>query len=330
MSEQPDWSCLRNPKLRNIVEKAYNYVMEQKAKGYQYLGFETGDIGVPFWDFRKLVYDYNIFKVIYHSSRHTDYFFTVPLEEVEKKLKEYSAGHEEVGSGEKLNITLSEPQELFAMIEVYDDYKWLIWKGLKKWIEGGKPAHFILAGSPATAKTMFLEIIEKKIGRTMYIAGEVARRGGFIERVIEGYGKWGKKWILEVDEIDKLDSDALKTIYNLMEGRLDIAVSGKQIRDNDVSIMVIASTNQYWRLPETLRSRFGKPLEFYTYNQEQYIKAVIKALKIENINEDLAKNIADKTASLGIRDVRIARQIARIVDNADEIDRVLKSMGYIK
>jgi Holliday junction resolvasome RuvABC ATP-dependent DNA helicase subunit len=64
--------------------------------------------------------------------------------------------------------------------------------------------------------------------------------------------------------------------------------------------MVIASTNQYWRLPETLRSRFGKPLEFYTYNQEQYIKAVIKALKIEEINEDLAKIIAEKTASLGM------------------------------
>ena len=327
MSVQPDWSCLQDAKYREIIERAYNYVKRLESEGKSWRDFELTDIGVQYWDFRKLVYNYNIFKITYHSSNHTFYAFTVPLEEVEKMLKS-SIVVEEKKVEEKLNITLSEPQELFAMIEGYDDYKWLIWKGLKKWIEGGKPAHFILAGSPATAKTMFLEIIEKKIGRTMYIAGEVARRGGFIERVIEGYGKWGKKWILEVDEIDKLDSDALKTIYNLMEGRLDIAISGKQIRDNDVSIMVIASTNQYWRLPETLRSRFGKPLEFYTYNQEQYIKAVIKALKIENVNEDLAKIIAEKTASLGIRDVRIARQIARIVDNADEIDRVLKSMGY--
>ena len=325
----PDWSCLNNPKYKEIIEKAYNHVKKLEAEGKSWRDFELAEIGVAFWDFRKLVYEYNIFKITYHSNKHTFYAFNVPLEEVEKILKGYTTIlEEETKVEEKEEIVVPEPNELFSAIEGYDDYKWLIWKGLKKWIEGGKPAHFILAGSPATAKTMFLEIIEKKIGRTMYIAGEVARRGGFVERILEGYNKWGKKWIIEVDEIDKLDSDALKTIYNLMEGRLDIAIAGKQLKDNNVSIMVIASTNQYYRLPEALRSRFGKPLEFYVYNQEQYIKAVMKSLQNEGVNENLAKSIAEKTASIGIRDVRIARQIARIVDNEEEIDKVLNIMGY--
>jgi len=319
-----NWACLENPKLRDYVVRALNHVKQLIAENKSWRDFELSDIGAPWWDFRKLVYDCGIFKITYKSSKHTFYTFTVPLEEVEAALNKYTAEKKEVEVSDVLKVPDS-PEELFSEIEGYDEYKWILWKALKKWVEGGLPAHFLLSGPPATAKTMFLECIEKRVGRTMYVAGEVARRGGFVERIIEGYNRWGKKWILEVDELDKLDADAVKTLYNLMEGRLDVAIAGKQVSD-DVNIMVIASTNQYWRIPEMLQSRFGKPLEFQTYNTDQYIKATIKALKLEGVNEQLAKVIAEKTAQYGIRDVRVARQVARLVDSADEVDKVLKIM----
>jgi len=324
-----DWSCLQDPRLREVIERALDHVKKLEAEGKSWRDFELHEIQTNWWDARRLVYDYGIFKITYKSSSHTFYAFAVPIEEVEAKLREVKAVPKEfkpTAVPDELRVP-DHPSKLFDLIEGYDDYKWLVWKALVKWAKGGRPAHFLLSGPPATAKTMFLECIEAKVGRTIYVAGEAARRGGFVERVIEGYARWGDRWILEVDELDKLDADAMKTVYNLMEGRLDVAVHGKQVQDR-VDVLVIATTNQYWRIPEALRSRFGKPLEFAYYNQEQYVKAVIKALENEGVPRHLAEAIAEKTAKLGVRDPRVARQVARLVDSEEEVDDVLRAFGY--
>ena len=321
-----DWTFLYNPKLREIVKRALEYVKKLKAEGKSWEDFELADIGAQWWDVRKLVYDYGIFKITYKSSRHTFYAFAVPIEEVEKMLRKFEVSPDKWGEPKEGEIKVPDsPEELFGVIEGYDDYKWIIWKGLKKWAKGGKPPHFLLVGPPSTAKTLFLECIENKVGRTIYVAGESARRGGFVERILEGFNRWGKAWILEVDEIGRLDSDALKTLHNLMEYRLDIPVSGKQISVKNVRIMVIATSNTLYNVPETIRSRFGQPLVFSAYSEEQYIRAAVKALtELEGIPKELAQEIAVKTAKMGIRDVRVARQIALIVDSKDEIDKAIK------
>lgn len=292
--------------------------------------WEIGDIGAEPWHVIKLL-RMGIVKRTYASSKHK-YYKLVDYELTLRLVQQYSSNLSKVKAKKKsgrlapkCNPVPSTPEELFDVVVGYDDYKWAIWKALKKWEKGAKPAHFLLEGPPATGKTLMIECIETKIGCCVYVASENARKGGLTDRIIEAYNVYGKQFILLLDEIDKMDSEAMKLLYNLMEGRLDISRRGSNIYDPDVRVMVIATSNQLYKVPEAIRSRFGKPLSFKYYGYDDFVEVSILVLtKLEGIEYELAEYISKYLADKGIRDPRVPRQIARIVDTKEEVDRVFK------
>ncbi len=321
-----------------IINKEYRSYLErilkkekELARKYpdkpEWQAWEVGDVGVPPWIVMKFM-NYGIVERVYASSRHR-YYRLVDREVIERVLGESkvssvrSHGTRKTHTSLK-NFRLPDMETLFKTVVGYDDYKWILWKAVKKWLKGSKPAHFLLVGNPATGKTLFMECLEKHLPNIVYVAGESARRGGFVERIIEAYNRYGKEFILLIDEIDKLDSDAMKVLHNIMEGTLDIPVHGKQLTVKDVRIMVIATSNRPEKIPESIMSRFGQPLVFKTYDEEDFVKVSIEVLKEEGIDEELARKIAEKLVSLGVRDVRIPRQVGRIIESEEDIDKVIE------
>jgi len=293
--------------------------------------WEVGDVGVPPWVVMKLLH-FGIVERTYSSASHK-YYRLVDRNTVKKILQEFDLGGKPVREAkhavskthtELKSFRLPSPEEMFHLVVGYDDYKWILWKGIKKWLKGSKPAHFLLVGDPATGKTIFVQCLEKHLPNTVYVAGETARRGGFVERIVEGYRRYGKDFILMIDEVDKLDSDAVKTLHNLMEGVLDVPVSGKQLTVKGMRVMVIATSNRPDKIPESIMSRFGEPLVFKAYDKDEFIEVSKRVLTDEGLDKVLAKKIAVRLAELGVRDPRIARQIGRIAENEEDVERVIK------
>ena len=323
--------ALQDKKLRKTLERIVKKESELRQKyptQSSWWDWEIGDIGVEPWHVLKLV-RMGIVERTYASRSHkyyrlVDYELTRQL--LSKPTKHLKKRLDTIMEDKNLCKPVPKSyEELFDVVVGYDDYKWLVWKALKKWERGHKPAHFLLTGPPATGKTIFVECIEKKIGCCVYVAAESARRGGFVERILDAYNTYGRKFILIVDELDKMDSEAMKILHNLMEYRLNITVHGKMIDDDKMRVMIIATTNQLHRVPEAIRSRFGNPLHFTYYDREQYIEVVKRVLTtFEGVSKELAEYIAVKTADMGIRDPRAARQIAQSVDTKEEVDKAIK------
>ncbi len=293
--------------------------------------WEVGDVGVPPWVVMKLLH-FGIVERTYASSSHR-YYRLVDRATVKRVLQEFERGGKpSEGAGRVVlkthtdlkPIKLPRPEEMFHLVVGYDDYKWIMWKGIRKWLKGSKPAHFLLVGDPATGKTIFVQCLEKHLPNTVYVAGETARRGGFVERIVEGYRRYGKAFILMIDEVDKLDSDAVKTLHNLMEGVLDVPVSGKQLTVKGMRVMVIATSNRPEKIPESIMSRFGKPLVFKAYGRDEFIEVSRRVLRDEGLDEALAEKIATKLAELGVRDPRVARQVGRIVEDEEDVERAIR------
>ena len=316
--------------LKKIIQKE-----EELDKRYpnnpDWRVWEVGDVGVPPWVVMKLLH-FGIVERTYASSSHK-YYRLVDRSAVKRVLQEFERGGKPTTGAERViakthtdlkSFKLPPPEEMFHLVVGYDDYKWIIWKGIKKWLKGSKPAHFLLVGDPATGKTSYVQCLEKHLTNTVYVAGESARRGGFVERVLEGYKRYGKAFILMIDEVDKLDSDAVKTLHNLMEGVLDVAVSGKQTTVKGMRVMVIATSNRPDKIPESIMSRFGEPLVFKAYDKDEFVEVSVRVLKDEGLDEKLASKIAVKLANMGIRDPRVARQIGRIVESEEDVDRAIK------
>ncbi len=324
-------TALQDPKLREVLKRIVDKETELRKKYPKHSSWwewEIGDVGGPLatWQVLKLV-NLGVVKRTYASRSHK-YFRLVNYELTKKLLEGYKVTPVKVRCGKArygCKPVPPTPDELFDVVIGYDDYKWILWKSIQKWQRGSKPPHFLLLGPPASGKSLLLDCIERKIGCVEYIAAEAARRGGFTERISAAYNTWGNRFILELDEIDKMDAEAKKIIYNLMEGKLVFTVSGKHLKDENVQIMVLASSNRPERIPEALLSRFGEPLRFKRYDYDTYVKVAKQVLiKLEGVFPDLADYIARRTADLGVRDPRVARQIARTVDTVDEAEKAIR------
>ena len=320
--------ALADDRLRNALKKILAKESELRKKypdKPSWWIWKLSEVGLRWHTLSRLM-ELNIVENVYSSSRNK-YFRLVDYDTVKRELERYEKLHKTQPRKKTCNPVPSSPDDLFEVVVGYEDYKWVVWKALRKWEAGYPPAHFLLVGPPASGKTMFLESIERAIGCVEYVAGEAARRGGLTTRIYKAYQNYGDRFILLIDEIDKMDFDALKVLYNLMEGKLNFTVKGKMLVVDDVRIMVLATANKIKGIPEAVLSRFGSPLVFRNYTKEEYIRVVGKALPLlEGVPEELARYIAIRTAEKGIRDPRVARQIARIAETREDVDRVMKIM----
>jgi len=235
-------------------------------------------------------------------------------ESVKKALEEYEKKIEERQQKALELTTQGLPEDLFDVIEGYDDLKRVI----KMSLQADEPVHILLVGSPGTAKTLFLMELERLGGR--FITAGTATKVGIRDIIYEELPR-----ILIIDEIDKIsDSDDLSSLLTWMEsGRIIIAKHG--LRDERRGKgWVFAACNRLKKIPPELIDRF-EVFHLKPYTKEEFIRVVTGYLtKRKKISEDLARYIAERVQEYSLS-VREARRIASMAKTKEDVDFLIKT-----
>jgi len=224
----------------------------------------------------------------------------------------------EVGGLEEEEYTiereLSVPDDLFEVVEGYDDIKDLLLRVIKN----ESQVHILFAGVPSSAKTMFLVEISR-LG-VPYILGSQSTKAGIAEVLFDT-----RPGILLIDEVDRIGSKDIAVLLSLMEtGIVSETKHGKQ-REVKLNTKVLATSNTTRMAPELL-SRF-MILRFRPYTREEFITVATNVLiKREAVDDALASYIAHRAWEIypGYADPRQAVRVARLAKSREEVDRVFE------
>ncbi|MEM0232893.1 MAG: AAA family ATPase [Candidatus Nezhaarchaeales archaeon] len=312
-----DWSFLEDDRLRAIVKRALEHVKKQQKEGRQWWNwFEAYDVKADWWLLRKLVYDYNVFKIVYKSANHTTYAFEVPIEEVEKRIQEYEESLRQTAKPLPTDGKITIPPDFWSTVEGYDDLKELFMASIRS----TKPVHILLIGPPGTAKSLMLMEVERLPGTVFVTAGTSTKAG--IRDVLLNY----RPRFLIIDELDKLtNSDDISVLLTLMESQRVIITKHREYKEEQVKTWVFASANTTRGLPPELLDRFWK-VYLKPYDRETLIRVVKSCLKkLEGIHDELAGYIAQRVADMGLS-VRDGVRVARVAKTKEEVDKFLNVM----
>jgi len=309
-------SLLGNPEIREALKKIIQYEEETEKKFREDPVFQGLD-ATPCWKIMDIPVEWHIVKKLLFAGvvkkfgkkyyvlkdREAVKEALIKFEYEQQKLKEKA---EEVISGEF-------PEDLFDVIEGYEDLKEFI----KMSLRAEEPVHVLLVGPPGTAKSLFLMEIERLGAR--FITAGTATKVGIRDVIYEELPK-----LLIIDEIDKIsDSKDLAALLTWMEsGRIIITKHGLQDERKGEG-WVFGACNTLRRLPPELLDRF-EVFHVKPYSKAQYIRVVTGYLtKRKNVPYELAHYIAEKVQEYSVS-VREAIRISRIAKTRDEVDKIIK------
>ena len=179
-----------NPEIRRVVAKALE-LEEEGASNTYYLGWEWHEIPVALPKLKVLVEE-EIVKINYRSRSTTTY-----MDLARQAL-------EAIGDGEVEADQI--PADLFDYIVGHDEVKhWL-----SKSLASPEPVHILLAGPPATAKSLFLEALGDLPG-AHYALGSSNSRAGIADFLINFQPR-----CLNIDELDKMKTEDCSVSLALM------------------------------------------------------------------------------------------------------------------
>jgi Holliday junction DNA helicase RuvB len=281
----------QNDALLSILE--YEQTHDPKEFG---LGWSWSDVRVSPATLNNLIL-MGLVEEKFHSNSYRGLLLTESGRAQAKELAETTEVREKP---ERKAVTLS--GDLFEDIIGHNDVKEL----LKASLLAEKPAHVLLAGPPALAKSLFLWDMERVCGeQALWLVGSATSKAGLWDLVAER-----EPQVLLIDELDKMNAADTAALLSLMEGgRLVRAKKGRGL-DVTLTIKVIAATNQVAKLSPELKSRFAiRKLE--PYDAAEY-RAVVKGVLVrrEEVNNELAEEIAEKLEGKS-QDVRDAVRVAR-------------------
>jgi len=313
MSEVDVLNYLRkHPEYTEILRRAVKVEEEHQGKK-GWLGWEWNDVRAFTATLNKLVVD-GLVTINFHSANFTHYKL-VDLEATKHALKDLETLKEQ--PMEKAEI----PEDLFSPILGYDDVKQLIRRSL----EGDKPVGFLLVGPVATAKSLFLEELNRIPGSSYHL-GSSSTKAGLTQFLLDVRPK-----ILLIDEFDKMNRNDYASLLSLMESGKVVETKYGRRREEHMDVWVFASCNTLRGIPPENVSRF-KPYVFHfkEYTKEDFIKVVEKFLvEREGVNPHLAKYIAGKV-SPHTRDVRAARGLGRLCETKEEVDKHVQILNKYK
>jgi Holliday junction DNA helicase RuvB len=211
---------------------------------------------------------------------------------------------------------LEVPEDIFEIIEGYEDVKVLV----RKVLESEKAVHLLFTGVPSSAKTMFL--LELARLGAPYILGSQSTKAGIADVLFDL-----EPQILLVDEIDRIGTKDIAVLLSLAQtGIVSETKHGKR-RETKLNTKVFAASNTLRMAPELI-SRF-MVLQFKPYAKTDFLMVATNLLrKRENVDGDLASYIAERVWGLPQRfpDPRQAVRVARLAKNKDQVDELLEIM----
>jgi len=215
------------------------------------------------------------------------------------------------------------PGDLFQAIVGHDNIKAIVQMAIKS----QRPAHILMQGPPASAKTLFLMELAR-LPTSYYCLAQTLTSAGLADLLFlyqPGY--------LLIDEVDRLDGQNVGVLNSLMATGVISESKFNKTRSLELNTRVFAAGIRLERLPKDLLSRFIR-LRFDPYTQDQFRDVCERVLPREGCPGDLAGYIADQVWAIsGVQaDLRQAVQVARIGggDRAqvEEVIRTLKRHGF--
>lgn len=233
----------------------------------------------------------------------TDYSLT-DREALKKAIETLNERSEKV-----INEDYDIPENVFDIIEGYDDLKELIVMALKN----DEPVHFLLYGPPATAKSLFAMEIAKLDGAFMTTAG-TSTKAGMRELIVSHRPR-----ILIIDELDKISSsDDISVLLTLMESQKVYITMYGYHDEVDVKTWVFAMANRINKLSPELLDRFQK-FHLKPYSATELEKVCIGALKkFVKLSEDTAKDVFNECKKLPDMSVRTVMRVGQLAKNNPE------------
>jgi Holliday junction DNA helicase RuvB len=283
----------------------------ERGMGPDDLGYEWHQIPAQPATLNKLVLQ-GILKVNFKSHSSTNYRLNIPIEEAEKLLEP-----EAVMEAEEERAEI--PNDLLDIIVGHDQAKRVIGRCLM----AEKPVHVLLAGPPATAKSLFVMEISR-LPNSRYALGSSSSKAGIVDFLLEQRPRY-----LIVDEIERMTSEDQSALLSLMESGIVTRLKKGMREKIKLNTLVFATCNRPERLPPELRSRF-LTLHFREYSPDDFKRVVVGVLtRREETSPELAAYIADRLAGR-TRDVRDAVRVARLCSSKEEVDTMIETMEMYK
>lgn len=299
-------------RLSNILYKCNKCGHEQII-----MGFEAHHVKAPPAYLTKL-YNEGILEITYKSRRYTNYM-PRNIEAIRKALETYSKQVKKADYKTPIQV----PKDLFQDIVGLEKVKKIIIRALKS----KKPVHILLVGPPATAKSLMMEELWRRIPGSYLILAGTSTKAGIRDIIAEFTPR-----LLLIDELDKMsDPKDLSVLLSWMEHqRIVIAMRERYdiVRCKYVDgCKVIASANTDKFIPPELKSRFTI-IRLKPYTEQEYIEIVKNILvRHEGKSPELAEYIALKTAKeLRTRDPRDAVKIARLAETKQDVDELIETL----
>jgi len=270
---------------------------EEAAKaerGYPWLGFEWFEVHADPQTLKKMVTS-RLVNVTYSSHSATHYKVADPdlVREAIQALSEPTYEPEP-----------EMPADLFDSIVGYSDVKTLICYAL----EAEKPAHLLLSGPPASAKTMFLLEL-RRLPHAHYALAATLTASGLADTLFV----YTPKFIL-IDEVERLSAEHIGVLNSLMATGIISETKFGKTRELELDTQVFAAGIKVEKLPKDLLSRFTK-LHFAPYTEQEFIQVSQRVLTTrENASLENAEYIARSLWCLygENTDIRQCVQIARL------------------
>jgi Holliday junction DNA helicase RuvB len=255
-----------------------------------------------------------VLRVVLKTNSGTAYRL-VDLAAVERALRDAEGAEVKPVEGEA-----EVPADILDVVVGHEEKKEIIMRALKS----KERVHILLYGSPASAKSLILECLQRLPG-AKYIIGSASTKAGLFELLYNEEPRF-----LILDEIDKLESmEDLSILLSLMQTGFICETKHNRRRSKKLNTKVMAACNRIDRLPPELLSRFVK-LRFRDYSDDEFIDVSAKVLQREGIPMGLAVYIADQALrKLKTRDVRDACKCARLLKSMtrEEVDHVISLLA---
>jgi holliday junction DNA helicase RuvB len=200
--------------------------------------------------------------------------------------------------------------KLFADIYGCDDIK----KLFRMALESSHNCSILLTGPPASAKTLFLQLL-MKLKDSYFIDCSNATKSGLVDYIFEHKPRY-----LLLDELDKLSRKDQTFLLNLVETGIVSETKYNKTREMELNTSVFATSNNIEKIIIPLQSRFFI-VNMHAYTYEQFYEITLKLLTSDQHNVDeeitMAAIVAVWNTSKDIRDcIKIAR-ISRSVEDVN-------------
>ena len=289
-----------------------------KLKLYRsnYVMWEWHDVRAAPQSIKKMILA-GIVKVAYKTNKTTEYVL-VDRDVIKAALKQIELD-QDIADFESNQPIYPEqvvvPADAFDIIVGYDDVKSIILKGLKS----DKPVNVLFIGAPGTAKSMFLEELNRIPGSSYHL-GSSSTKAGLTEFLFDIQPR-----ILLIDELEKMDRKDYAVLLSLMEGGKVTETKKGRHREIKLDTIVFAACNSTGKIPLENMSRFHFEFVFQPYTHAEFEDVVQRILVTrEGIDQNLAGYIAGKMSSI-TQDPRKAVGLARICTTTDDVDQAIET-----